>query len=59
MCTSQVRIPAHFVTSNNRQVRSRQLWGSDVYTCDSDLVAVLMHYGYLYHTSESKQRYYS
>ena len=29
------------------QVRARQLWGVNVYTNDSDLVAVLMHCGYL------------
>ena len=46
----EVRIPSHCLTSQNRQVRSRQLWGSDVYTSDSDLVAVLMHYGYIHHT---------
>ncbi len=46
----QVRIPAHCLTSNNRHVRARQLWGSDVYTEDSDLVAVLMHCGYWYHS---------
>jgi hypothetical protein len=28
------------------QVKSRQLWGEDVYTDDSDLVAVLLHLGY-------------
>jgi len=27
-------------------VRARQLWGTNVYTDDSDLVAVLMHTGY-------------
>lgn len=48
----QVRIPAHCLTSNNRQVRARQLWGSDVYTEDSDLVAVLMHCGYWFHSGE-------
>lgn len=32
--------------SNNSQVRSRQLWGVDVYTQDSDVVAVLLHTGY-------------
>lgn len=47
-----MRIPAHCLTSNNRQVRARQLWGSDVYTEDSDLVAVLMHCGYWYHSRE-------
>ena len=29
-----------------RQVRARQLWGTDVYTEDSDLVAVLVHTGF-------------
>lgn len=42
----EVCIPASAVTSSNRQVRARQLWGTNVYTDDSDLVAVLMHTGY-------------
>lgn len=29
------------------QVKARTLWGSDVYTHDSDVVAVLMHCGYV------------
>ncbi|MED6176346.1 hypothetical protein PIB30_087345, partial [Stylosanthes scabra] len=32
--------------SANYLVRGGQLWGTDVYTYDSDLVAVLMHTGY-------------
>eukprot|EP00854_Cymbomonas_tetramitiformis_P014459 gene14459-17089_t len=44
--TVEVRIPADLITSTNRQVRARQLWGTDVYTDDSDLVAVLMHTGF-------------
>jgi hypothetical protein len=55
VCPPQVRIPAHCLTSNNRHVRARQLWGSDVYTEDSDLVAVLMHCGYWYHSRERRQ----
>lgn len=47
----EIRIPGHLVSSVNRKVRSRQLWGSDIYTSDSDLVAVLMHCGYIHHTS--------
>mmetsp|Transcript_18237 Transcript_18237/g.58995 ORF Transcript_18237/g.58995 Transcript_18237/m.58995 type:complete len:415 (+) Transcript_18237:69-1313(+) len=43
----EIRIPVDYVVSSNRQVRARQLWGSDVYTDDSDLVAVLMHTGYV------------
>ena len=45
----EVRIPAHCLSGSNRQVRARQLWGSDVYTHDSDVVAVLMHCGYWHH----------
>ncbi|GAB2275334.1 hypothetical protein Dimus_010096 [Dionaea muscipula] len=44
--TLEIRIPAEYVTATNRQVRGGQLWGTDIYTNDSDLVAVLMHTGY-------------
>ncbi|RYR06921.1 hypothetical protein Ahy_B05g074237 isoform B [Arachis hypogaea] len=37
--TLEIRIPAENVTATNRQVRGGQLWGTDVYTYDSDLVA--------------------
>lgn len=33
------------------QVKARQLWGVDVYTHDSDLVAILMHCGYISSTA--------
>ncbi|BDA47506.1 probable transcriptional regulatory protein rxt3 at N-terminal half [Coccomyxa sp. Obi] len=42
----EVRIPAECMSNANRQVRARQLWGNEIYTQDSDLVAVLMHGGY-------------
>ncbi|KAJ4768662.1 zinc finger CCCH domain protein [Rhynchospora pubera] len=44
--TLEIRIPSEYVTSTNRQVKGAQLWGTDIYTNDSDLVAVLMHMGY-------------
>ncbi|XP_058186230.1 uncharacterized protein LOC131303396 [Rhododendron vialii] len=44
--TLEIRISAEHVTATNRQVRGGQLWGTDVYTYDSDLVAILMHTGY-------------
>ncbi|XP_058090190.1 uncharacterized protein LOC131236776 [Magnolia sinica] len=44
--TLEIRIPAEYVTATNRQVRGGQLWGTNIYTNDSDLVAVLMHTGY-------------
>lgn len=49
--TLEIRIPAEYVTSSNRQVRGAQLWGTDIYTNDSDLFAVLMHTGYCRPTS--------
>lgn len=36
----------HVSSPRASQVRTRQLWGTDVYTSDSDLVAALMHTGY-------------
>jgi hypothetical protein len=43
----EVRIPSKYLTSKNRDVLSRQLWGGidDTYTDDSDPVAVLQHSG--------------
>ena len=34
------------MSNTNSLVRSRQLWGNEVYTQDSDLLAVLMHQGF-------------
>ncbi|XP_042375589.1 uncharacterized protein LOC121969515 [Zingiber officinale] len=45
--TLEIRIPAEYITSTNRQVKGAQLWGTDIYSNDSDLVAVLMHTGYI------------
>ncbi|KAG0631979.1 hypothetical protein M758_1G295700 [Ceratodon purpureus] len=44
--TVEIRIPAELATTTNRQIRGSQLWGTDVYTDDSDIVAVLLHTGY-------------
>jgi hypothetical protein len=41
----QVRIPAKFLCYNNKVLRSRQLWGTDLYTDESDLVAIAAHMG--------------
>jgi len=43
----EVLLPPKFLVSDSRQVRLRQLWGTDVYTDDSDLVAVLVHTGHI------------
>jgi hypothetical protein len=47
--TVKVVIPGDCLGNMNRQVQGRQLWGTDVYTYDSDLVAVLVHAGYYSH----------
>jgi hypothetical protein len=44
--TIEVRIAAECAVSTNQQVRGHQLWGTEIYTTDSDLVAVLMHCGF-------------
>mmetsp|Transcript_6548 Transcript_6548/g.22569 ORF Transcript_6548/g.22569 Transcript_6548/m.22569 type:complete len:476 (+) Transcript_6548:267-1694(+) len=43
----RVLVGREFLSSNNRQVRSRQLWGTGFYTEDSDVVAALVHCGYV------------
>lgn len=35
-----------YMVGTNKQVKSRQLWGDETYTDDSDVVAVLLHQGY-------------
>jgi len=50
-----VAIPADATSSANAKLRARQLWGTDVYTADSDLVAVLAHAGYYHPTATVPQ----
>ncbi|RHZ82267.1 hypothetical protein Glove_110g81 [Diversispora epigaea] len=42
----EVWVSSKHLTWNNKKVRSRFLWGTDIYTDDSDVVAVLIHTGY-------------
>ena len=43
----EVLLPAKYLTSDAKAVKLRQLWGTDTYTDDSDLVAVLVHTGHV------------
>jgi len=43
----EVLLPAKFLTSDLKSVKLCRLWGTDVYTDDSDLVAVLVHTGHV------------
>lgn len=45
-CELQVRVSAYFLREKNDLVERRALWGTDVYTDDSDLLAVLRHMGF-------------
>lgn len=42
----QVRLARRFVSKNHDLVRRRAVWGTSIYTDDSDLVAALYHEGY-------------
>jgi hypothetical protein len=44
----EIRVPARFLTFENTRVQKRALWGTDIYTDDSDIVAsklVFFFYG--------------
>lgn len=47
-CLISVRIPRHLLSrALNPCVAKRSLWGTDIYTDDSDIVSVLYHMGHL------------
>ncbi|KAG0374994.1 hypothetical protein BGX24_009674 [Mortierella sp. AD032] len=41
-----VRIASTYLTYDNVKVKRREVWGTDIYTDDSDVVAMLIHAGY-------------
>jgi len=43
----EVLLPAKYLVSDCKTIKLRQLWGTDVYSDDSDLVAVLVHTGHI------------
>ncbi|KAF9183209.1 hypothetical protein BGZ51_004170 [Haplosporangium sp. Z 767] len=44
-CLLEVRVASSYLTFDNAKVKKRELWGTDVYTDDSDVVAMLIHSG--------------
>ncbi|KAF9143857.1 hypothetical protein BG015_000286 [Linnemannia schmuckeri] len=42
----EVRVASTYLTYDNAKVKKRELWGTDIYTDDSDVVAMLIHAGY-------------
>ncbi|KAI8092200.1 histone deacetylation protein Rxt3-domain-containing protein [Gilbertella persicaria] len=41
----EIRVPARFLTFDNVRVKKRAIWGTDIYTDDSDIVAMAIHSG--------------
>jgi len=41
----EMRVAKEFLSFGNKEVGSSRLWGTDVYTSDSDIVAVIQHAG--------------
>ncbi|KAI9271149.1 histone deacetylation protein Rxt3-domain-containing protein [Helicostylum pulchrum] len=41
----EVRVPARYLTFENSKVKKRAVWGTDIYTDDSDIVAMAIHCG--------------
>ncbi|KAG0164327.1 hypothetical protein DFQ28_010514 [Apophysomyces sp. BC1034] len=41
----EVRVPARYLNYGNARVRKRAVWGTDIYTDDSDVVAMAIHSG--------------
>ncbi|KAI7894755.1 histone deacetylation protein Rxt3-domain-containing protein [Mucor mucedo] len=41
----EIRVPARYLTFENMRVKKRALWGTDIYTDDSDIVAMAIHSG--------------
>lgn len=55
-CTIQIRIPHQFLNKYNEGIVKRKLWGTDIYTDESDIVAVLYHCGILKLEEERESR---
>jgi len=43
----EVLLPSRYLTNESKAIQQRRLWGTDIYTDDSDLVAVLVHTGHV------------
>ncbi|KAG0014283.1 hypothetical protein BGZ80_010534 [Entomortierella chlamydospora] len=42
----EVRVASPYLTYDNVKVKRRELWGTEIYTDDSDIVAMLIHGGF-------------
>ncbi|KAF1809200.1 Rxt3-domain-containing protein [Eremomyces bilateralis CBS 781.70] len=48
-CTYTIRVPRYYLSAQHREVvcRDGNLWGTEVYTDDSDVLAAAMHSGFI------------
>jgi hypothetical protein len=53
----EIRVAREYISPRNKQLVARNLWGNDVYTSDSDIVAVIHHMGLLNVWSEIGSNY--
>ncbi|KAF9200762.1 hypothetical protein BGZ49_009005 [Haplosporangium sp. Z 27] len=42
----EVRVASSYLTYDNIKVKRREIWGTEIYTDDSDIVAMLIHSGF-------------
>lgn len=43
----EIRIAREYINPQNKQVKERQLWGNEVYTSESDIVAAIHHMNFI------------
>ncbi len=55
-CLITIRIEKKFLNFNNENVLKRKLWGTEIYTDDSNLIAVLYHMGYLWDINNNNNK---
>lgn len=49
--TLKVKVPYKFLNWENDAIKARAVWGTDVYTDDSDIVAGKLYHHHLIHRS--------
>jgi hypothetical protein len=42
----EVRVASDYLSQSNKAIIEKRIWGSDIYTSDSDVVCILQHSGY-------------
>jgi hypothetical protein len=53
----EIRVAKEFLSFGNKEVSNCRLWGTDVYTSDSDIVAVIQHTGLIDIAQQMPEQY--